>query len=81
MSSTAQRFHTASTVLLAIGFVGVGALVFDAAYLPYHGVNIGLAILALPCLASGAVGIALGVVATVNRLIDRRRRRGAGLPR
>lgn len=80
MSSTAQRFHTASTVLLAIGFVGVGALVFDAAYLPY-GVNIGLAILALPCLASGAVGIALGVVATVNRLIDRRRRRGAGLPR
>lgn len=65
--TTARTFHLISTLLLAVGFFGVGALMFDANYGPEGGgANIGLGLLMPLCLGSGVVGIAMGIAALVT---------------
>lgn len=62
--TTARTFHLISTLLLAVGFLGVGALMFDASYGPDGGgANIGLGLLMPLCLGSGVVGLAMGIAA------------------
>ena len=64
--TTARTLHGVSTVLLAVGFLGVGALMYDASYGPEGGgANIGLGLVLIPCLGSGVVGLALGAAALV----------------
>ena len=64
--TTARTLHWVSTVLLAVGFLGVGALMYDASYGPEGGgANIGLGLALIPCLGSGVVGLALGAAALV----------------
>lgn len=66
--TTARTLHWVSTVLLAVGFLGVGALMYDAFYGPEGGgANIGLGLVLVPCLGSGVVGLALGAAALVAR--------------
>jgi hypothetical protein len=65
--TTARTFHLISTIGLAIGFLGVGAVMFDANHGPEGGgANIGLGLLMPLCLGSGVVGIATGVAALVT---------------
>ncbi|PYY44195.1 hypothetical protein DEJ03_12200 [Curtobacterium sp. MCLR17_043] len=65
MTMTAARtLHWISTAMLAVGFLGVGALLYDASYGPEGGgANIGLGILMPVCLLAGVVGLALGAAA------------------
>jgi hypothetical protein len=64
--ATARTLHWISTVLLAVGFLGVGALMYDAFYGPEGGgANIGLGIVMPVCLLAGVVGLALGAAALV----------------
>ncbi|OII38090.1 hypothetical protein BIV02_16905 [Curtobacterium sp. MMLR14_014] len=66
--TTARTLHWVSTVLLAVGFLGVGALMYDASYGPEGGgANIGLGLVLVPCLGSGVVGLALGAATLVAR--------------
>ncbi|MBB1197990.1 hypothetical protein [Curtobacterium flaccumfaciens] len=66
--TTARTLHWVGTVLLAVGFLGVGALMYDASYGPEGGgANIGLGLVLVPCLGSGVVGLALGAAALVAR--------------
>ncbi|PZF09814.1 hypothetical protein [Curtobacterium sp. MCLR17_034] len=66
--TTARTLHWVSTVLLAVGFLGVGALMYDASYGPEGGgANISLGLVLVPCLGSGVVGLALGAAALVAR--------------
>ncbi|MBF4609566.1 hypothetical protein [Curtobacterium sp. VKM Ac-1393] len=66
--TTARTFHLISTLLLTVGFLGVGALMFDANYGPEGGgANIGLGLLMPLCLGSGVIGIAMGIAALVTR--------------
>ncbi|WP_284760756.1 hypothetical protein [Curtobacterium sp. MEB011] len=64
--TTARTLHWVSTVLLAVGFLGVGALMYEAFFGPEGGgANIGLGLVLIPCLGSGVVGLALGAAALV----------------
>lgn len=65
--TTARTFHLISTIGLAIGFLGVGAVMFDANYGPEGGgANIGLGLLMPLCLGAGVIGIAMGIAALVT---------------
>ncbi|RPE74770.1 hypothetical protein EDF28_3829 [Curtobacterium sp. PhB137] len=65
--TTARTFHLISTPLLAVGFLGVGALMADVYYGPEGGgANIGLGLVMPLCLGSGVVGIAMGIAALVT---------------
>ncbi|PZE70819.1 hypothetical protein DEJ27_07115 [Curtobacterium sp. MCPF17_018] len=64
--TTARTLHWISTAMLAVGFLGVGALLYDAFSGPEGGgANIGLGIIMPVCLLAGVVGLALGAVAVV----------------
>lgn len=65
--TTARTFHLISTIGLAFGFLGVGAVMFDANYGPEGGgANIGLGLLMPLCLGAGVIGIAMGIAALVT---------------
>jgi hypothetical protein len=65
--TTARTFHLINTLLLAVGILGVGALMADIYYGPEGGgANIGLGLLMPLCLGSGVVGIAMGIAALVT---------------
>jgi hypothetical protein len=80
--ATARTLHWISTVLLAVGFLGVGALMYDAFYGPEGGgANIGLGLVLIPCLGSGVVGLALGAAALVATWWGARAERSRGAVR
>jgi hypothetical protein len=68
----AQKLHVISTVLLAVGFVGVAWSLLYSSFAP-PGVPIGLVLLMPLLLATGAGGLVVGVFAFALARRDRRR--------
>ena len=73
--TNAQKLHTLSTVMLALGFISLAALFLASTFAPEGGgVPIGLGLLLPVAVGGGLGGLVLGVIAFVLGL---RRRRSA----
>jgi ABC-type antimicrobial peptide transport system permease subunit len=76
MREIVKMLHIASTSLLALGFIGVAAFVWDTNWgATDGGANIGLGIIMLVCLIAGGLGIVIAVITLVVAAAERSIRR------